>query len=125
MNTKFVNSITKFVAVLPLLMAMFLSGFGCNTSKPTPDPLAGFHAASKGLDPLIVSDYEGYIQKLSPEEKQNLGPYPATFLEDGTGQHAVRITIGINNTVWEHILIYDKDNKRIRTIKYASGHYHS
>jgi hypothetical protein len=104
---------------------MFLCGFGCSSSKPTPDPLAGFHAAFKILDQSIVNDYQNYIKNLSPEEKQNLGPYPASFFENGTGQHAVKITIGLNGTVWRHILIYDKDDKRIKTIKYASGGYRS
>ena len=105
---------------------MFLCGFGCSSSKPTSDPLAGFHAASKKLDQTIVNDYQNYMQNLSPEEKQNFGPYPPVdFFEDGTGQHAVQIKIGLNGTVWLHDLIYDKDNKRIKTIKYAAGHYAS
>ena len=47
------------------------------------------------------------------------------FFENETGQHAVQIRIGINGTSWEHILIYDKDNKRIKAIKYISGRYAS
>ena len=73
----------------------------------------------------IENDYQNYIHSLSPEEKQNLGPYPASYFEDGTGQHAIRIRIGINHKVWQHILIYDKGNNRIKTIKYVSGDYHS
>jgi hypothetical protein len=108
-----------------LLFTAFVCGFGCTSSKPTPDPLAGFHAASKALDQSIVNDYQNYIQHLSPKEKQNLGPYPASFFEDDTGQHAVRIEIGIDGNSWEHILIYDKDNKRVKTFKYVAGHYRS
>ena len=107
------------------LLAMFLCGFGCSSSKLTPDPLAGFHAASKNPDQIIEKDYQDYIQTLSTEEKKYLGPSPASFFEDGTGQHAIRITIGLNGTVWRHVLIYDKNDKRIKTIKYASGDYHS
>jgi hypothetical protein len=29
---------------------------------------------------------------------------------------------GLNHTHWEHVLVYNKDNKRIKTIKYVSGH---
>jgi hypothetical protein len=104
---------------------MFLCGFGC-ASKPTPDPLAGFYRADEAdmdKNQVITDDYKGYIQKLSPEERKYAGPI--FYFEDGTGQHAVRITIGLNGTVWRHVLIYDKDNKRIKTIKYASGDYHS
>jgi hypothetical protein len=104
---------------------MFLCGFGCSSPKPTPDPLAGFHAFYGKLDQSIVNDCQNYIQNLSPEEKQRLGPYPGSPFEDDTGQHAVDIRIGINGSNWHHVLIYDKDNKRIKTIKYISGHYAS
>jgi hypothetical protein len=95
---------------------------GCATRIP--DPLAGWHAASKNPDQVIVDDYQNYIQGLSPEEKKYLGPYPASFFEDGTGQHAVRIEVDIGGKdAWYHILFYDKDNKRIKVIKYFYGRY--
>ncbi|HEX3890323.1 MAG TPA: hypothetical protein VHX90_05675, partial [Verrucomicrobiae bacterium] len=91
--------------------------------KPTPDPLAAFHAASKNPDQIVEKDYQDYIQTLSPEEKKSARANG--YYEDGTGQHAVEIIIGINGRWWRHILIYDKDNKRIKTIKYATGYYSS
>jgi hypothetical protein len=115
--------IARFAACF--LFAVFVCCFGCTASKPTPDPLAGFHASYKGVDPSIVNDYQNYLQNLSPEEKQRLGPYPAFFFEDYTGQQAVDIRIGINGSNWHHVLIYDKNNKRIKTIKYISGNYAS
>jgi len=101
--------------------------FGCrfSTSKHTPNPLAGWHAASNDPNQSIINDYRDYIQKLSAEEKENLGPSPVSYFENGTDQYAVRIEIGINGKEWEHILIYDKNGKRIKTIKYVSGHYQS
>ncbi|HXE41952.1 MAG TPA: hypothetical protein VN516_02920 [Candidatus Baltobacteraceae bacterium] len=109
------------------LLTMFLCGFGCSSSKPTPDPLAGWHFCfsqdPKDLGKIILADYQDYIQKLPPEEKKFVGT-THTF-EDGTGQHAVRIEIGLNGTWWEHVLIYDKDNKRIKLIKYTNGRYAS
>jgi hypothetical protein len=123
MKTQYKNPINNFAPIFLMLMAMFLLGFGCNTSKPTPDPLAGFHVSDlQNLDSnkTITDDYNAYIRTLSPEEQKF-----ATvdyYLEDEAGQHAVKITIGLNHTDWEHILIYDKDNKRIKTIKYVSGH---
>ena len=105
---------------------MFLCGFGCSSSKPTPDPLAGFHVTSLvDLDnnKAITDDYNVYIQTLSPEERKHASPIH--FFEDGTGQHAIDVIIGINGRGWRHILIYDKDNKRIKTIKYATGYYAS
>ena len=89
-----------------------------------PDPLAGFHAASKNPEQVIVDDYQNYIQKLLPEEKKYLGA--VFYFEDGTGQHAVRIESDINGKdCWYHILFYDKDNKRIKIIKYFYGSYSS
>ena len=118
-----------------ILLAAIIGVTGCaalklvttawSTSKPSPDPLAGWQHASKNPEQIIINDYQDYMQKLSPEERKYLGPSPVSYFEDGTGQHAAVITIGLNETVWRHVLIYDKHNKRIKTIKYASGDYHS
>ena len=103
------------------MFAVFVCGFGCTA----PDPLAGWHTASKNPDQAVVGDYQSYMRTLSSDEQKNLGPSPVSYFEDGTGQHAARIKIGINGEVREHILIYDNNNKRIKTIKYMSGHYAS
>ncbi len=71
----------------------------------------------------VTDNYKDYIQKLPPEERKYAGPIE--YFQHGTGQHAVRITIGLKGTVWRHILIYDKDDKRVKAIKYASGNYRS
>jgi hypothetical protein len=104
-----------------ILLAAIVWTAGCAT-KPHPDPLAGFHPFFKILDQSIVNDYQDYIQKqkLPPGSGDKYVAYTEVF-EDGKGQHAVMITISLNHAVWEHVLIYDKDNKRIRTIKYHSG----
>jgi hypothetical protein len=128
MKTQLKNPIKNFAPVFFMLMTMFFFGFGCNTSKPTHDPLAGFHVSDlQNLDfnKIISGDYKSYINTLSPEEKKYLGPSPTSYFEDGEGQHAVKIRIGLNGTTWEHVLIYNKNNKRIKTIKYASGRYAS
>jgi hypothetical protein len=109
------------------LYAMVVSGCSCSAPKPMPDPLAGFHWCSlTKLDSnkAITDDYKAYIQTLSPEERKYMGPHE--FFEDATGQHAVRIETDINgDQAWYHILIYDKDNKRIKVIKYYRGKYMS
>jgi hypothetical protein len=105
-------------------LAALVSGCaGCHTK--TPDPLADFHWSSlNNLDSnkTITDDYKDYIQTLSPEERRSPSLH---FFEGGTGQHAVEIVIGVNERWWRHILIYDEDNKRIKTIKYATGYYAS
>jgi hypothetical protein len=126
MKTKIQNSINQLGLVFLIMMSLFIWGCGCNTSKPVPDPLAGWQKdyTPDPSDQIIEKDYKDYIQTLSPEEKKYIGPYSATFFKDGTGQRAVLIRIGINGTDWWHILTYNKDNKRIKTIKYAAGDYH-
>ena len=106
---------------------MVLSGCSCTSPKPTPDPLAGFHEVDiQHLDSnkTITVDYKAYIQNLSPEEKKYMGPI--LFVEDESGQHAVRIEIIIGGKdAWYHILFYDKDSKRTKVIKYFKGRYMS
>jgi hypothetical protein len=105
------------------LCVMALSGCSCSAPKATPDPLAGFHFSdliNLQNNKAITDDYKAYIHTLSSEEQKF-----ATvddFYENNEGQHAIRITVGLNHTDWWHILIYDKNNKRIKAIKYISGH---
>jgi len=121
MKTQFKNPINNFAPIFLVLTAMFLLGFGCNTSKPTPDPLAGWKVdLDHDPDQAIEKDYHDYIQKLPPKEREHAGLIH--MLVDGTGQHAINMTIGLNGTDWQHVLIYDKNDKRIKTIKYVSGH---
>ena len=88
------------------------------------NPIPGWQIAFKEEpNQAIEKDYQGYIHTLSPEEQKFAGPI--FYFRDGTGQHAIRITIGINGTSWQHVLIYDKDDKRIRVVKYTSGGYRS
>ena len=126
---RFMKQIIKYSNCCRLFLAlcmMVLSGCSCTSPKPTPDPLAGFHHADEAdmdKNKAITDDYKAYIHTLSPEEQNNAGPI--LFYEEGTGEHAVKLQVGINGTEWVHVLVYDKDNKRIKTIKYSIGHYAS
>jgi hypothetical protein len=105
-----------------ILLAAFVWIAGCATK--TIDPLAGWEGDfNEQPNQVIVNDYQNYIQKLPLEERKYAGV--SDWLKDGTGQHAIVITIGLNGTWWRHVLIYDKDNKRIKTRKYSSGGYRS
>jgi len=77
----------------------------------------------ENLDKAIKPDYQDYIQKVHP--KEDVGSI--FLLEDGTGQHAVSIEIFIKgeNASWQYALIYDKDDKRIKVIKYGYRRYES
>ena len=68
----------------------------------------------------IEKDAQDYINKLSAEERKYIA-YQELFT-DGKGQHAIKITIGLDGTNWRHVLIYDQADKRIKVIKYISGH---
>ncbi|HEY4952942.1 MAG TPA: hypothetical protein VII71_06110 [Verrucomicrobiae bacterium] len=116
------NSTGYFLFTVALCM-MVISGCSCSASKPTPDPLAGWHKSYKEEpNQIITNDYQDYIQKLSSEERKY--PGPIEYFEDDTGQHAVRIETDIGGKdCWYHILFYDKDNKRIKVVKYFYGRY--
>jgi hypothetical protein len=106
-------------------LAAFIEVAGCSTK--TPDPLAAWHF-SFSQDPgkinkAIQDDYRAYIQKLPPEEKNYIGV--VSLFEDGTGQLAIRIETNERNESWYHVLIYDKEGKRVKIIKYFSGRYMS
>jgi hypothetical protein len=105
------------------LLVGFILIAGC-MSKPTPDPLAGWQLEFNGQpDPALEKDYQDYVQALSPEEKKfaRAGHY----YKDGTGQHALVAEVALNGTWWFHVLIYDKNNKRIKVTKYSPGGYRS
>jgi hypothetical protein len=108
------------------LLAGFVLIAGC-APKPISDPLAGFHVSSLGnLDnnKTIADDYKDYLQKLSPKETLYLGP--VFYFEDSAGEHAVRIESDIDGKdCWYHILFYDKDNRRVKVVKYFYGRYQS
>jgi hypothetical protein len=126
MTTPFENPISSYAPVFLVLMAVFLLGFGCNTSKPTPDPLAGYHRgdeANMDKNKAITDDYKTYIHTLSPDEQKYAGPI--LFYEDGTGQHAVVIEVDLKPNAWNHVLIYDKDNVRIKVMKYIDHQFRS
>jgi hypothetical protein len=121
---KTINNSANYFALLFLVVFIALLVAGCAAPKPTPDPLAGWQKAYKEEpSQAIVKDYQDYIHTLSPEEQKYVGSI--FFYEDAMGQHAIRIEIGLNGIWWEHVLIYDKADRRIRTIKYANGGYRS
>jgi len=118
--------IINYSVLIVGLMAVVIFGCRCSTLKPTPDPLAGWRGYDEShlySNEAIIGDCNNYIKTLSPDEQKVAGPI--LYYEDGPGQHAVKILIGLNGESWEHVLIYDKNNRRAKTIKYMSGHYAS
>ena len=125
MKARMKNSISYFLFAVAL-SAMLISGCNNSAPKPTPDPLAGWHYYDRTkVSELITDDYQDYIKKLPPKQKGYTGDI--SFFEDSTGQHAVSIQIfeGNQNASWQHVRIYDKDNKRINVIRYGYIKYQS
>jgi hypothetical protein len=74
------------------------------------------------LDKAIRDDYQAYIQSIPPLERPYVGG--VNLFGDGKGQYAV--TIGVNyppRQKWTHVLFYNKENQRVRTVKYFSARY--
>ena len=106
------------------LCAMMIYGCCCRVPKPTPDPLAGWQMDfdSQFSAQNIEKDYRDYIHGLSPAEQQYT--HIDSIYKDGTGQHAVKIEIDIDGKdCWYHVLFYDKDNKRVKVVKYFFGRF--
>jgi hypothetical protein len=135
--------ITRFA--LPILFsAMLVWTAGCGIFFPFPDwhpftthsdPLKGWtfrefddflpslQRHNYHLDKAITDDYQDFIKK------NGLDPDGAItgFYEDGTGQHAVEFAAfpPDQNATWNYVLIYDKENKRIKVIKWNHIRYQS
>jgi len=116
--------ITRFTSFI--LLGTLLWVVGCASPKPVPDPLAGWRELVKESDKPsqeITNDYQSYIQSLPPKERE----YPTAphFYSDGNGQHAIRFNVNVDGASWAHVLIYDKESKRVKVIKYFYAYYRS
>jgi hypothetical protein len=107
---------------------MLVCGAGCVSTPKGLDPKDGWKdllSREVNLSQAIKDDYQDYIQKELIAKHYAVHDYNVWFYEDGTGQHAVKISLPINGTYREHVLVYDKDNKRIKLIRYNGGRYRS
>lgn len=121
------KTIAKYSGCYTIVIALSLVaifGCSCNRSGSGTDPLAGWKVDFKEQPNQAISkDYEAYIKSLPPEERKFA--VAGQFFEDGTGQHALVVEVALDGTDWSHVLFYDKQNKRVRVIKYVSGRYRS
>ena len=111
-----------------LLLLILFSVSGCATGR---NSLQGWKTVQKAHEgcpfhKLVCDDCKRYIDKLSSEQK-TLG-LNISFQEDGSGRHAVVISNvwkegWVFNSTYDHVLIYDKSNKRIKVIKYRTGKF--
>ena len=85
-------------------------GLGSFSYTPVPD--------------TIQRDARTYFQTLSEVERTSAeDDSHVKYWEDGTGQHAVVLDAAHDNEFWTIALIYDRDNRRIKVLKYSTGSY--
>jgi hypothetical protein len=112
-----------------VLVAIIFLAAGCITRSLDPNPLVGWNERPsqdpEKVDSAIRNDYQDYIQKLPAGERDHVLGSNINFLQDGTGRHAVRLSIPLSGRWWQHILIYDQRNRRVQTVKRFFGHYQS
>jgi hypothetical protein len=87
--------------------------------------LAGWHFEDRNPNQTIEKDYQDYIQKLPSDQKGFVGT--VHFFADGAGQHAIRIEVfeKNRNAAWQHVIIYDKEDIRIRVVRCGYHRYQS
>jgi hypothetical protein len=86
------------------------------------NPIEGWKSVNfkEKPSPAIEKDYHDF---LNYERPPGFVGAIIGYLEDGNGNHAISIEIGNNGTYRTCVLIYDRNDKRIRKVKYISGHY--
>jgi hypothetical protein len=118
------------ITKLSFCLLILFSVSGCATGR---NALQGWKADQKAhggcpFDKSVCDDYKHYIDKLSSDQKAILRDWDISFYEDGSGRHAVMIRnvrkLGwVYNYTYNHVLIYDKSNRRIKVIRYRTGRY--
>jgi hypothetical protein len=144
MKTQIRNFISHFGLISLVLVAAIFWTTGCGmwlmggdptaSSHQPPDPLAGWtfrgfddflpshQRHHYQLDKAITDDYQDFIAKNKLDTLSAI----TGFYEDGTGQHAIEFeAFNSGNTSWQYALIYDKEDKRIKVIRYNQRRYHS
>jgi hypothetical protein len=121
---------TKICRLIPNLSLFLFAAFwlaGCATPKSPSDPLAGWQPCDKSaVSKAIVEDYQEFIQQLPPNKK---GYYIGDigFFKTTDGDHAVSIEIfeDNDNAAWRYALVYNKNGRRVKIIKYGYRRYQS
>jgi hypothetical protein len=127
MNPRIQNDVIRFGLILPMVLAALVFVEGCAMFASHSNPVAGWkrHFGLPYDDNVINKDCQDFIQILPIEQRQS-----AVFgncYEDGTGRHAVQIEVRVegllSGIIWEYVLIYDQNDKRVKVVKYFGGRY--
>lgn len=126
------QKITRLAALIALLVA-FVLATGCASSGPPSDPLAGW--TFRMFDYFAPADQQHHyhLGKAITEDAQNyikehhLKPYGMItgYHENAAGDRAVDFVAFPpgEKSSWHYVLIYNKDNQRIKVIKYDHRSY--
>jgi hypothetical protein len=113
--------------IVYLLVTVFTIGLtvGCpNGSNSEKNPLAGFRGyRGDNFNQAITKDYKDFIQQLNANGLVG----PVMLYENGEGLHVVNFEVFEHNinASWHYAIIYGKDDKRLKVIKYGYRKYMS
>ena len=88
-------------------------------ASAVPAELKGWQATAGLPDKAIITDYNDYIKELPQAERERVAD--VQYFNDGAGQNAVAITVNGKDAPWTHVLVYDKQNKRLTVSKHAQS----
>ena len=95
------------------------------TFRPFDEYAPPFDRHHYQLDKAIIDDYQQFIADKNFRYPSMYLPRPLTgyYDDERTGQRAVTFSVDRKGTGWTYVLIYDRQNKRIKAIRYVSGYY--
>jgi hypothetical protein len=124
--------------ILTIFVVLLLSACVWLVGCASVDPVKGWNGHNANLDPpnltnyfsgkiyyvdeAILDDYPKFIEQLK-KKYPHLYVSEVDFYEDGTGQHAIKLTIETEMRDYrEYYLMYDKSNVRTKVIKGSTSH---
>ncbi len=88
-------------------------------ASAVPAELKGWQTTAGLPDKAVITDYNDYINELPQDERVKVAD--VRYFNDGAGRNAVAIAVNGKDVPWTHVLIYDKQNKRLSVSKQAQG----
>lgn len=98
---------------------------GCT---PHSDAMAGWKElgafSEEGVPQTIKRDALAYFSTLPDEERESIEyDWAVRYWEGENGQHAAVLEAPHDGEYWSIALIYDRDNHRLRVLKYSTGSF--
>jgi len=118
-------NMNRFRFIWCFLLMGVLTG-GCIGLGSYANPLAGWQFLSMSQVPKVLTDDVGDFLRSLPDQKGH-DSGATIFFQDGTGQIGVSIGMYLTRKTvrWYYAIIYSKDYKRLKVIKYGYTWYMS